>query len=55
MWYVGRLDPDSGEDIVIVRECPFEQEAAAIAGAKKRRMGWRALSSNEEPETGVVV
>ncbi len=55
MWYVERLDPMSGGDIVIVREGPFEKEAEAVADAKKRGMGWRVVASSEELETGVVV
>ena len=55
MWYVERVDPMSGGEIVIVREGPFEQEADAVADAGKRGMGWRVVSSSEELETGVLV
>ncbi len=55
MWYVERLDPMVGRNLVIVREGPFEQEADAIADAKKRGMGWRVISSREELDTGVLV
>ena len=55
MWYIEKLDPASGGEIVIVREGPFEQEADAVADAEKRGMGWRVVSSSEELETGVVV
>ncbi len=55
MWYVERLDPMSGGEIVIVRKGPFEQDADAVADAKKRGMGWRVVSSNDELETGVLV
>ena len=55
MFYVEKLDPDSGGEIVIVREGPFEQEADAVADAKKRGMGWRVVSSREELDTGVLV
>ena len=55
MRYVERLDPMSGGDIVIVPEGPFEKEAEAVADAKKRGMGWRVVSTNEELETGVLV
>ena len=54
-WYVERLDPASGGDIVIVREGPFKQEADAVADAESRGMGWRVVSSSEGLETGVVV
>ncbi len=53
MWYVEKLDPEV--EIVLVREGPFEQEADAVADAKKRGMGWRAVSSSEELDTGVLV
>ncbi len=55
MWYVERLDPDSGGDTVIVREGPFKQEAEAVADAEKRGMDWRVVASSEELQTGVVV
>ena len=55
MWYVERLDPMSGGDIVIVREGPFEKEAEAVADAKKRGIGWRVVASSEDLETGVIV
>ena len=55
MWYVERLDPGSGGDVVIVREGPFEQEADAVADAQKRGMDWHVISSHEELDTGVLV
>ena len=55
MWYVERLDPAMGGDLVIVREGPFEQEADAVEDAKRRGMDWRVISSREELETGVLV
>ena len=54
MWYVELRDPDY-PTIAIERQGPFEQEAEAVADAKKRGRGWRVVSSTEELETGVVV
>ena len=55
MWYVEKLDRAAAANLVIVREGPFEQEADAVADAKKRGMGWRVVSSLEELDTGVLV
>ena len=55
MWYVEKVDRDMGGGLVIGREGPFEKEAEAVADAKKRGMGWRVVSSNDELTTGVLV
>ena len=55
MWYVERLDPMSGGDIVMWREGPFAQEAGAMEHAEKRGIGWRVVSSNEQLEIGGLV